>query len=77
LLERSARVTEEFGGGSLTASAINVNTGGTFGWTAGQLNTTENGDGVACPAGTASRNRSPSLVTAQSASAPGTWNRTL
>ena len=42
-----------------------------------QLKTTVNGDGVLRPAGTARRNRSPSLVTAQSASAPGTWNRTL
>src|SRR6186713_1688124 len=42
-----------------------------------QLKTTVNGDGVLCPAGAAKRNRSPSLVTAQSAAAPGTWNRTL
>ena len=42
-----------------------------------QLNTTENGDGVACPAGTASRNRSPSLVTAHAVSTPGTWHRAL
>ena len=42
-----------------------------------QLKTTVNGDGVLWPAGAARRNRSPSLVTAQSAAAPGTWNRTL